>query len=384
MIFSHNLFEVILIAAITRKKCLCHALRSHAYTREAMEQSLGVTHLSLTVDENDITGGALKVLEIIRPTWPKECIKFKLLTDGITNKLVGCNLIDSDARETVLVRVYGNKTDLLIDRKAETRNILLLNSAGLAPQLYATFQNGLAYEFVPGNTLTDKTVSQPEIYRLVASHMAHMHQVKVADQPHQPVLWNKLQNFLDLVPERFTDSCKHRRYEEVIVPKQKIQEEINLLREKLSKLNSPIVFAHNDLLLGNVVHTSENNTVTFIDFEYSALNYQAYDIGNHFAEFVGLENVDYSKYPGKELQWNWLRVYLSVLQGDDNISDRDIQKLYVQVNQFSLVAHIFWGVWALIQAEHSYINFDFMEYAAIRFNEYFAKKDAFLALDLPR
>lgn len=45
----------------------------------------------------------------------------KLLTDGITNKLVGCNLLGADERDTVLVRVYGNKTDLLIDRTAETR-----------------------------------------------------------------------------------------------------------------------------------------------------------------------------------------------------------------------------------------------------------------------
>lgn len=34
---------------------------------------------------------------------------------------MGCRHKDEDAAETVLVRVYGNKTDLLIDRKAETR-----------------------------------------------------------------------------------------------------------------------------------------------------------------------------------------------------------------------------------------------------------------------
>lgn len=62
---------------------------------------------------------------------------------------------------------------------------------------------------------------------------------------------------------------------------------MNLLKEKLSNLDSPVVFAHNDLLLGNVIYTKETNSVTFIDFEYAAPNYQAYDIANHFAEFVG-------------------------------------------------------------------------------------------------
>jgi ethanolamine kinase len=34
--------------------------------------------------------------------------------------------------------------------------------------------------------------------------------------------------------------------------------------------------------------------------------------------------------------------------------------LYVQVNKFALVAHFLWALWALIQAEHSTIDFDFL------------------------
>lgn len=55
----------------------------------------------------------------------------------------------------------------------------------------------------------------------------------------------------------------------------------------MSDLKSPVVFAHNDLLLGNVIYTADRNKISFIDFEYAAFNYQAYDIGNHFAEFAG-------------------------------------------------------------------------------------------------
>lgn len=77
--------------------------------------------------------------------------------------------------------------------------------------------------------------------------------------------------------------------------KQKIQQEINFLKEKLSELDSQLVFCHNDLLLGNVIYSKEENRVTFIDYEYSGLNYQAYDIGNHFAEFVGTYFYYYSR-----------------------------------------------------------------------------------------
>lgn len=62
---------------------------------------------------------------------------------------------------------------------------------------------------------------------------------------------------------------------------------MNNLKNFLSNLDSPIVFSHNDLLLGNVIYNENKNKVTFIDYEYADYNYQAFDIGNHFAEFVG-------------------------------------------------------------------------------------------------
>ncbi|KAF5270380.1 hypothetical protein FQR65_LT05568 [Abscondita terminalis] len=349
-----------------------------------MARSHSVTHVSIKIEENRLKEGAYEILRQIRPLWSFENIKFKVLTDGITNQLISCKLSGIPAEESVLIRVHGNKSDVMIDRNAEKRNILILNNAGLPPRLYATFENGLAYQFIPGRTLNTKLIAQPEIYQLVATHMARMHQLKIPNTSNEPMLWTKMWNFFNLLPQRFSDPVKQKRFEEIIIPQNKILEEMNILKKKLCKLNSPLVFTHNDLLLGNIIYTPEKNQVSFIDYEYSALNYQAYDIGNHFAEFVGLENVDYSNYPNKELQWDWLRIYLSALQGDNNVSDRDIQKLYVQANQFSLVSHIFWGIWSLLQAEHSNIDFNFMEYAAIRFNEYYAKKDIFLSLDLPR
>lgn len=341
-----------------------------------------VPHIQVTVDENDINNGAREILKFIRPQWNEQELYFKLLTDGITNKLVGCRPISANDSEIVLIRVYGNKSELLIDRKAETNNIILLNSVGLAPNLYATFLNGLAYQFVPGTTLTDKTVTEPRIYDLVAKKMARLHKVEVPGKKKEPCLWRKMEKFYDLVPETFSDVDKQKRYNKLIVPKTQLAAEIKLLKNVLINLDSPIVFAHNDLLLGNVIYTECQNTVTFIDYEYADYNYQAFDIGNHFAEFVGVEQVDYGKYPKKDLQKEWIQRYLTEFHGrsPNNI---EVEKVYVQVNQFALASHLFWGLWALIQTEHSYIDFDFLGYASIRLNEYFAKKDEFLALQLP-
>lgn len=64
--------------------------------------------------------------------------------------------------------------------------------------------------------------------------------------------------------------------------------ELNQLKDVISQIESPVVFAHNDLLLGNILYNDCDNRVIFIDYEYADYNYQAYDIGNHFAEFAGL------------------------------------------------------------------------------------------------
>lgn len=113
-----------------------------------------------------------------------------------------------------MIRIYGNNTDLLIDRKAETRNIKLLQRYGFAPRLYATFCNGLAYEYVPGRTLNVDTVKDPNVWPLVARQMAKMHKIKVGEtgvKDVEPMLFGKMQQFFKLVPKKFSDPKKQER-----------------------------------------------------------------------------------------------------------------------------------------------------------------------------
>jgi ethanolamine kinase len=82
-------------------------------------------------------------------------------------------------------------------------------------------------------------------------------------------------------------TCKLRRFLELIPPKSKLEEEYAVLKAELCSLGSPVVFCHNNLLLHNVIYNPRKSTVTFTDYEYSSYNYQAFDIGNHFAAFAG-------------------------------------------------------------------------------------------------
>uniref|UniRef100_A0A8C5YHZ3 ethanolamine kinase n=1 Tax=Marmota marmota marmota TaxID=9994 RepID=A0A8C5YHZ3_MARMA len=61
----------------------------------------------------------------------------------------------------------------------------------------------------------------------------------------------------------------------------------------------------------------------------------------------------------------------------------EIEILSIQVNQFALASHFFWGLWALIQAKYFTIVFDFLEYANVHFNKYFKMKPEVTALKVP-
>ncbi|XP_067639223.1 ethanolamine kinase-like [Eurosta solidaginis] len=341
--------------------------------------NFSIASASNSVDENNDSGNISDTETVdseVTTSTTGEVVSHKNTNPNTQNESNSAN--DGNV---VLVRVYGNKTDLLIDRKAETRNIQLLQTYGFAPTLFATFKNGLVYDFVPGVTLNPLSVLDPAIWPLVATRMAEMHRrVKVheevarisgdVDKPLVPMLWRKMQSFFDLVPEIFTDAVKHKRVKETFLPIKRLRDEFSSLYRHLERLNSPVVFAHNDLLLGNIVYLESQPCVNFIDFEYTDYNFQAFDIGNHFCEFAGVDEVDFSRYPKRDFQLGWLRVYLQEFLQRANVTDDEVERLYLQVNHFALAAHMFWTVWSLIQAEHSNIDFDYVDYAHIRYEEY--------------
>lgn len=168
---------------------------------------------------------------------------------------------------------------------------------------------------------------------------------------------------------RFTKYCPS---------KAALAKHLNWMEGELSKLASPIVFCHNDLLLGNILYDESKETVSFIDFEYAAPNYQAYDIANHFCEFagkvkgvsqsfanlnfsfVGVDDYDPSRYPSESFRREWISEYLKSFHDGAHFNDKELQALLDNVEKFSMVAHYFWGVWSLIQAAYSSIDFDFV------------------------
>lgn len=125
---------------------------------------------------------------------------------------------------------------------------------------------------------------------------------------------------------------------------EELRHRLDELKRELIPLQSPVVFCHNDLLCRNLILNPKMDRVHFIDFEYAESNFQAFDISNHFCEWSGVENVDFSRYPDRELQIPWLTNYLQFWHQESKLappSESDVERLYVQVNKFAMVNEIF-------------------------------------------
>ncbi|XP_053362551.1 ethanolamine kinase 1 [Clarias gariepinus] len=360
-------------------------------TRRGMDllpnhQTSELLHLDVCLDELTPQPGIIQLLKTLRPQWRAEDLQLKVFTEGITNQLLGCSVSTDTA--VVLVRVFGRATELFINRQKELEMLKLLHSHGCGPKLYCSFHNGICYEFLKGVALDDVLVRQPLVYRLVAGELGKLHSIKPTSiSSVEPVLWSKLANYIKLLRNCEKENDVLWQGWQTIPSVDVLLSETEELKRHLNRLESPTVLCHNDLLIKNIIYNSEEGVVKFIDYEYADFNYQAYDIANHFNEFAGVDNVDYSLYPSRELQWDWLSSYLQSLRTnsrvESHVTQGDVNTLYIQVCKFTLVAHLNWGMWALLQAKYSTINFDFLKYAAARFSHYFEMKDEYLGMPFP-
>ena len=124
------------------------------------------------------------------------------------------------------------------------------------------------------------------------------------------------------------------------------------------------------LLLANIVLQADGR-VRFIDLEYGAANFAAFDIANHFVEFVGCSGrLDYRRWlPGRAWRLGWCREYLAAREGR-RVAEGEVEALQARVEAFVPAAHLLWAAWAAVQAANSSIAFDFPDYSLQRLQEY--------------
>ncbi|KAK4226928.1 kinase-like domain-containing protein [Podospora fimiseda] len=393
-----------------------------------------IRHIPLSYDSTASDESARRLVLTVRPEWAdaESNVEFHRFTDGITNTLMkavnkraGLSKEELD-KEAILLRAYGNGTDLIIDRLRETQNHELLMKHGLAPELIARFDNGMMYRFIRGTPTQPEDLRKPIIYKAVAHRLAQWHAVvpciraptghsrknsradapvsldtnlgdleyqriidSVAPGKPPPNVWTVMQKWIFALPTD-TEAQRDRQTE--------LQRELSYLVSQLSQRPglgvNGLVFAHCDLLSGNVIVLPKANgvtngekateTVTFIDYEYATPSPAAFDLANHFAEWGGFD-CDFSVLPTRaqrrEFITEYIHSYFTHLEekkpgSSANIDQAaEVDRLLTEVDHFRGVPGFYWGIWALIQATISQIEFNYAEYAETRLGEYYAWKE---------
>lgn len=287
----------------------------------------------------------------------------------------------------------------------------------MAPPLLGRFKNGLLYGFIPGQVCKAEDLGREAIWRGVAQKLAEWHALvpisaivegevqaddghgtehgqnhagdRVRSAPTTPLarrrpvpnVWSVMQNWINAL--------------EVSSPEQQAQQEL-LQREmdrsfvELDNENSlgeqGFVFAHCDLLCANVIQLERTGpeapddrdvqAVTFIDYEYATPAPAAFDIANHFAEFAGYD-CDYGRVPGRRIRRGFVHEYITMYEKYSGVPLKPdaADALFVEVDRWRGIPGLYWGVWSLIQARISQIDFDYTQYAQDRLGEYFAWRD---------
>lgn len=356
----------------------------------------GVPHFDFTVTGENLDKQSKMMLKEIKGDWNLDELCMKEFSGGISNKLVGFFTKGTNTSpprhkggggegrsDVVLVRIYGENTDLIIDREQELYNIKELSHHNIAPQLYCTFLNGYCYGFVEGDVCVPESFTDATILKQSAELMAKIHTISLSSSylaryEMKATVFEKIRQYINVMPRSFPDPSQQQRFHDDVPTPDKLHAEVDMLETRVKGLNDMVMtFCHNDLLVANYIFNTHTEQLHCIDYEYGQPNYSAYDIGNHFNEFCGVDVVDYNLYPTKHTQLQYIRQYLHAL-GHREVDDVTVEQWYVNVEHMSLVSHMFWGVWAQIQAANSTIDFDFLGYGIIRLNEYYRRKEQVL------
>ncbi|XP_037371089.1 choline/ethanolamine kinase [Talpa occidentalis] len=321
---------------------------------------------------------------------PPEELRVQPVSGGLSNLLFRCSLPDhlpsvgEEPRE-VLLRLYGAILQGVDSLVLESVMFAILAERSLGPQLYGVFPEGRLEQYLPSRPLRTQELREPVLSAAIATKMAQFHGMEMPFAKEPRWLFGTMERYLKQIQDLPLTCLPQLNLLETC----SLKDEMGSLRELLSATPSPVVFCHNDIQEGNILLLSEPTTadsLMLVDFEYSSYNYRGFDIGNHFCEWV--YNYTHEEwphyiaqpadYPTRDQQLHFIRHYLAEIKKGETISQEEQTKLeedlLVEVNRYALASHFFWGLWSILQASMSTIEFGYLEYAQSRFQSYFQQK----------
>ncbi|XP_068168633.1 choline/ethanolamine kinase [Antennarius striatus] len=325
----------------------------------------------------------------------EEDFQISIISGGLSNLLYLCYLPDyvksvGDEPRKVLVRVYGAILQGVDSLVLESVMFAILAERTLGPKLYGIFPEGRLEQYLPNTRMRTEQLSYPAISAEIAVRMAQFHKMVMPFNKEPKWLFGTIDRYMDQVMKlNFVRETHVKKYKKLM--KLDLPAELERLRALLAATPSQVVFCHNDVQEGNILlldgqdHNSSDRLM-LIDFEYSSYNYRGFDFGNHFCEWMYDYTYDQwpfykstpENYPTREQQLYFIRAYLAEQSSDPTVDQTEIEEqMIIEANRFALASHFLWGLWSIIQAKISTIEFGYMDYAQCRFDAYYKQKKLF-------
>ena len=297
------------------------------------------------------------LIATLRPNWSPSNTHLEQFTGGINNTTFG--LFDnSDPSKALVIKIFGSKTEEFIDRHAELDTLQYLSQYQLAQPVLLQFANGFIYKFITGEICTRDDIRNIKIAPLIAQQMAKLHSIPLKSKNQKQCLIPLMQKFLALI-----DNDHNSRPEDFI----SLSSDVAWAeKDVLPQYDVDLVLCHNDIVCKNILYDSSSQSVSLIDFEYCAVNYALFDIANHFVEYAGVEQIDFDRYPMRDEQCRWLEIYYQAR----NLPFDDPEKICHQIDQFSALSHLCFGLWALAQVPFVKDSSDYISYGRRRLNRF--------------
>jgi len=260
--------------------------------------------------------------------WKGQNVQVSQLSGGLTNE----NYLVEAAGRRYVMRIPGRSTDLLsIDRANEVYNTKAAASTGIGPQVleHVPGLDVLVLEFIPGPTMSARTLQTTEMATRMASsfHMLHGSPRFLKDFD----MFRLIEYYLGIVDEHgvtIPDGYRDR------LPA------VARIERAVSAGALARVPCHNDLLCENFI--DDGKTLRIVDYELSGNNDPCFDLGNTAQE--------------AELDPD-LRAALCA-----EYFGREDPRQLARMNLFALMSDVGWTLWGAIQAKISAVEFDFAGY----------------------
>jgi len=278
------------------------------------------------------------------PEWKGLDVRISALSGGITNKLYRVQSEKGD----YTVRIYGDKTDLFINRDYEAHTIEEMAKVGVASNLikYMPEIGVTIVEFIGDSiVLKNEHFLDASLHPQIVAPIRKIHS--------SGVRLKKI--FNPLVEVMKMSAILKRLYVEYK------EFDISGTVQRLIKLSSIISIpeseytpCHNDLLADNFILINDDarnryeEPMYIIDWEYGGMAPKYYDIADMFQEIL----------VPRESEENIVAQYCA---GDN------FDRTLFLIDLFKPFPDIYWFLWSLIQLNISKIEFDYYNYGKVKY-----------------